>query len=252
MQSMIIDDEAPNRENLHALLHRYCPDVTVVAEAGSIETGVTLLRKHRPELLFLDIQLHGHSGFELLKQLEHIDFEIIFVTAYDQYGIQAIKFSALDYLLKPIDVEELQAAVQKARVKLSQRKTNDRLESLVSYLKSGKETPPVIALPLQEEIRYVPVSDIIRCEASNTYTYFYLQGGEKILVSQTLKEYDSLLRTHGFLRTHQSHLVNPHYVKSWIREDGGLLLLKDTTKIPVSKSHRETVKANLSGRRLGP
>ena len=247
---MIIDDEAPNRENLLGLLQRYCPDITVVAEGGSIETGIMLIQKHCPELLFLDIQLHGRSGFELLKELEQINFEVIFVTAYDQYGIQAVKFSALDYLLKPIDVEELQAAVQKARVKLSRRRTNDRLEYLVSYLKSGKETPPVIALPLQEEIRYIPVGDIIRCEASNTYTHFYLQGGEKILVSQTLKEYDSLLHTHGFLRTHQSHLVNPLYVKSWVREDGGLLLLKDTTKIPISKSHRETVKAGLSGRRL--
>lgn len=247
---MIIDDEAPNRENLHNLLQRYCPDITVVAHAGSIEEGLRLVQKHRPELLFLDIQLHGRSGFELLKQLEQIHFEIIFVTAYDQYGIQAVKFSALDYLLKPIDVEELQAAVQKARVKLSQRKTNDRLEYLVSYLKSGKETPPVIALPLQDEIRYVPVSDIIRCEASNTYTYFYLQGGEKILVSQTLKEYDGLLHSHGFLRTHQSHLVNPGWVKSWIKEDGGSLLLKDATRIPVSKSQREAVKRGLSGRKI--
>ena len=246
MRSMIIDDEAPNRENLCGLLQRYCPDISVVAEAGSIETGLVLIQKHRPELLFLDIQLHGRSGFELLKQLEQINFEIIFVTAYDQYGIQAVKFSALDYLLKPIDVEELRAAVQKAQVKLSQRKTNDRLEYLVSYLKSGKETPPVIALPLQNEIRYVPVNDIIRCEASNTYTCFYLHGGEKILVSQTLKEYVGLLHTHGFLRTHQSHLVNPRYVKSWIREDGGMLLLKDSTRVPVSKSQREMVKRALS------
>lgn len=242
---MIIDDETPNRENLHSLLQRYCPDITVVAEAGSIETGITLIRKHHPELLFLDIQLHGRSGFELLKALEQINFEIIFVTAYDQYGIQAVKFSALDYLLKPIDVEELQAAVQKARLKRSQRNTNDRLEYLVSYLKSGKETPPVIALPLQEEIRYIPVNEIVRCEARNSYTCFYLHSGEKILVSQTLKEYAGLLHAHGFLRTHQSHLVNPHYVKSWIREDGGALLLKDATRVPISKSQRETVKAGL-------
>ena len=250
MRSMIIDDEAPNRENLHSLLLRYCPDIAVVAEAGSIETGAALIQKHQPELLFLDIQLHGRSGFELLKQLDQRNFEIIFVTAYDQYGIQAVKFSALDYLLKPIDVEELQAAVQKARLKLSQRHSNDRLEYLVSYLKSGKETPPVIALPLQDEIRYIPVNEIVRCEASNSYTHFHLKGGEKILVSQTLKEYTGLLHTHGFLRTHQSHLVNPHYVKSWIREDGGALLLKDATRIPVSKSQREGVKAVLGGRKM--
>ena len=248
MRSMVIDDEQANRENLCSLLQRYCPDVAVIAEAHSIETGVLLIQKHQPELLFLDIQLHGRSGFELLKQIGQINFEIIFVTAFDKYGIEAIKFSALDYLLKPIDVEELQAAVQKARIKLLQRKTNDRLEYLVSYLKSGKDSPSVIALPMHGEIRYIPVNDIVRCEASNTYTYFYINTGEKILVSQTLKEYDNMLHKHGFVRTHQSHLVNKDYVRSWIKEDGGLLLLKDATKIPVSKSNRETVKYLLSGK----
>ncbi len=242
MRALIVDDEISNQENLQQLLKTYADDVEVVAVAGDVNEGIAAIQKYRPELVFLDIQLHGRSGFDLLRELNEINFAIIFVTAYDQYGIQAIKFAALDYLLKPIDIDELKTAIDKARNAIMQSKKNGRLEHLLEYLKDEKQASPRIALPMFGETRYVNVNEIIHCEADNTYTRFFLKDGEKVLVSKTLKEYADMLATHGFLRTHQTHLVNLEYVKSWIREDGGSLLLKDNTKIPISKINRTKVK----------
>ncbi|MEI6946802.1 LytTR family DNA-binding domain-containing protein [Paraflavisolibacter sp. H34] len=250
MRVLLVDDEAPNRENLQELLKQYCPEVTVVAEADSVAEGVALIRRHAPELVLLDIRMQDGTGFDLLQQLGQVDFEVIFITAYDQYGIQAVKYAALDYLLKPVDIGELQAAIGKAQVKIGQKQKNERMEYLLDYLNRGREFPSKIALPLFHETLYVDVAEIIRCEANNTYTYFYLSSGEQVLVSQTLKEYELLLEPQGFLRTHQSHLVNIAFVRSWLKEDGGSLLLKDKTRVPVSKLNREKVKAVLR-RQLG-
>lgn len=246
MKAIIVDDELSNRENLQALLQTYAPDVQICAMAESVDGALKAILIHRPQLVFLDIQLHNQSGFDLLKQLGDITFEIIFVTAYDQYGVQAIKFAALDYLLKPIDIDELRSAVDKARRAIQQKQKNERLNYLLDYLKDDKKVTPRIALPLFGETRYVNIPDIIRCEADNTYTKFFLHGGEQILVSKTLKEYADMLAGHGFIRAHQSHLVNMAYIKSWLREDGGSLLLTNATKVPVSKLNREKVKEALA------
>jgi two-component system LytT family response regulator len=247
IKTLIVDDETSNRENLQQLLQVYAPDLHICALSESVGDALQAIILHRPQLVFLDIQLHAQSGFDLLKQLGDIDFEIVFVTAYDQYGIQAIKFAALDYLLKPIDIDELKQAVDKARKAIRQKHKNERLNHLLDYLKDDKKATARITLPMFNETRYVNIPDIIRCEADNTYTKFALAGGEQILVSKTLKEYADMLTGHGFIRAHQSHLINITYVKSWLREDGGSLLLTDNTKIPVSKLNREKVKAALSG-----
>jgi two-component system, LytTR family, response regulator len=242
MKALIVDDEVSNRENLHQLLQMYAPDVNICGVAEDVDQALKAITHQQPELVFLDIQLHNQSGFDLLKQLDKINFEIIFVTAYDQYGIQAIKFAALDYLLKPIDIDELKFAVGKARKAIEVKQKNERLNYLLEYLKDDNQAKPRIALPLFGETRYVNISDIIRCEADNTYTRFLLINNEQVLVSKTLKEYADMLANYGFLRSHQSHLVNIAYIKSWLREDGGSLLLTDGTKIPVSKLNREKVK----------
>lgn len=242
MRALIVDDEISNQENLQQLLKSYANDVRVCAVTGTVNEAATAIKLHRPELLFLDIQLYDQSGFDLLKQLDEINFEIIFVTAYDQYGIQAVKFAALDYLLKPIDIDELAAAVNKARKAVQQKNKNERLGHLLEYLKEENPTSPRIALPLFSETRYVSINDIVHCKADNTYTLFILTNGEQVLVSKTLKEYADMLAGYSFLRTHQSHLVNIDHIKSWLREDGGTLLLKDNTKIPVSKLNRQKVK----------
>lgn len=246
MKALIVDDEGSNRENLQQLLQRYAPDVNVCALAEDVDQALKAITHQQPELVFLDIQLQGQSGFDLLKQVDEINFEIIFVTAYDQYGIQAVKFAALDYLLKPIDIDELTTAISKARKAILLKQKNERLNYLLEYLKDDNHVKARIALPMFGETRYVNINDIVRCEADNTYTRFLLTGGEQIIVSKTLKEYADMLANYGFLRTHQSHLVNMAYIKSWLREDGGSLLLTDHTKIPVSKLNREKVKEGLA------
>lgn len=245
MRAVLIDDEVSNLDNLRALLEKHCPQVTIIATAQSVRDAVDAIEKHSPDLVFLDIQMGEQTGFEVLKLLPTRSFEIIFVTAYDQYGIQAVKFAALDYLLKPIDIEELINAVNKAEHKLATQIQTSQLDFLLQQLKKPEATLSKIALQMQSEIRYVALSEIIRCEADNTYTHFFLSSDEKIMVSKSLKEYADLLRPNGFLRTHQSHLVNPKYVKSWLKEDGGILLLMSGEKIPISKPNKNNVKQAL-------
>jgi two-component system LytT family response regulator len=245
MKVILIDDEISNLENLQTLLQKHCPQVTIMATAQNVNDAVNAIEKHLPHLIFLDIQMGEQTGFDVLKLLPSRNFEVIFVTAYDQYGIQAVKFAALDYLLKPIDIEELKNAVNKAEYKLAAQINTSQLDFLLQQLKKPETSVSTIALQMQSEIRYVALSEIIRCEADNSYTFFFLANSEKILVSKSLKEYADLLRPNGFLRTHQSHLVNAKYVKSWLKEDGGILLLTSGEKIPVSKPNKETVKQAL-------
>lgn len=245
MRAILIDDENSNLENLRILLEKHCPQVTIIATAQSVRDAVDVIEKNVPDLVFLDIQMGNKTGFDVLKLLPMRNFDVIFVTAYDQYGIEAIKFAALDYLLKPIDIEELMHAVKKAERKFTRQIQTSQLDFLLQQLKKPEPTISKIALPMQSEIRYVSLSEIIRCEADNTYTHFFLSNGEKILVSKSLKEYSDLLRPNGFLRTHQSHLVNPKYVKSWLKEDGGILLLISGDKIPISKPNKDIVKQAL-------
>jgi len=242
MRAILVDDEAPNLENLKILLNKNCPDIKVVASVSNIGEALTQINLHRPDLLFLDIQMGKTTGFDLLNQLTEKTFEVVFVTAYDHYGIQAVKFAALDYLLKPVDPEELKAAVEKAEIRIKNKIHGEQLNFLLSQIKKSESTIPKIALPQQHEIRYVSVEDIVRCVADNTYTFFFLANGDKVLISKPLKEYSDLLKPHGFVRAHQSHLVNPKFVKSWLKEDGGTLLMESGDKIPVSKPNREMVK----------
>jgi two-component system LytT family response regulator len=246
MQTIIIDDEYANQENLQFLLARHCPEVTIVGVANTIEEAKLQINHHHPDLLFLDIQMGRKSGFDLLRSIEDKSFEVIFVTAFDQYGIQAIKFAALDYLLKPVDIDELKNAVKKAEHKLASKIQHNQINFLLQQLQKHEPSIAKIALPQLNEIRYVVISDIIRCVADNTYTYFHLVDGELLLISKPLKEYADLLKPHGFIRVHQSHLVNPKYVKSWLKEDGGILLFNNGIKVPVSKPNREYVKSILS------
>jgi len=246
IRSIIIDDEPNNIENLQILLNKYCPEINILATAINADSGIEAIRTYQPDLVFLDIQMPGKSGFDLLKAFTSINFEIIFITAYDQYGIQAIKFSALDYLLKPVNINELKLAVEKARLKIIAKQKDYNIANLLEYTKAGNKEIPKIALPTLQEIMYVRVDNIIRCEASNNYTLFYLQNGEKVLVCKTLKEFAELLTPHNFIRTHQSHLVNLLFVKSFLREDGGALFLNDQTKVPISRQNRDMVKEKLN------
>ncbi|MDR6784638.1 two-component system LytT family response regulator [Pedobacter africanus] len=246
MKTLIIDDEQSNVENLSNLIREYCPRLTLVGTANNVSQALQQIAAQQPDLLLLDIHMGKETGFDLLRLLPTKDFEVIFVTAFNEYGIDAIKFAAVDYLLKPVDIAELVLAVNKAEEKIATKQTAQQLNFLLNHLKSTGTAPAKIALPQLHEIRYVSVSDIIRCEADNSYTHFFLSSFEKILVSKSLKEYAEMLTSAGFLRTHQSHLVNKIFIKSWIKEDGGMLLLNNGDKIPVSRPNKTAVQAALN------
>ena len=243
LSCVIIDDEQNNILNLQLLLQRRCGDIKILSTAANADDGEAAIRQHKPDVVFLDIQMPGKNGFQLLQSLPRLDFEIIFVTAYDQYGIQAVKFAALDYLLKPIKTEELQNAVNKAGEKSLAKKQNAQLQNLIHILKhnSSKEDQR-IALPSFKETRFVKTGSIIRCESINNYTTFYLSNAEKIMVSKPIYEYEELLADYGFIRCHQSHLVNKKFIKSWLKKEGDLLLLEEGTEVPVSRQKKEMVK----------
>ena len=242
MNAVLIDDERNNLNNLEKLLSDCCPEVKVLATAINAEQGKNIILRHRPDLVFLDIQMPGQSGFDLLRSLTKYDFEIIFVTAYDHYGIQAVKFAAVDYLLKPIHVDELREAVRKAAIKSQHKKQNLLLENLIHLLQPRQHKEEHrIALTTQAETRFVFTRQIVRCESDNNYSSFFLEGGEKLVVSRPIHEYEKLLRDYGFIRCHQSHLVNKKYVKSWVKKEGGYLLLENGAQIPVSRNKKDSV-----------
>lgn len=243
IKAVIIDDEPINIINLQRLLQQYCPTVLVVQTATSADEGAEVIRRQQPDLVFLDIQMPDKSGLDLLKSLPAPEFELILVTAYDQYGIQAVKFSAIDYLLKPVNVEELQTAVEKAGIRIIEKQQHQRLHNLLHLLRQGPQRDEHrLALPSLKETRFVYTKEIIRCESSNSYTTFYLDNGEKLIVSVSIYEYDEMLTPYGFIRCHQSHLVNSRFVKSMVKESGGYLLLHDSTQIPVSRYKKDFVR----------
>lgn len=240
IKAILVDDEQNNLVNLGQLLKTYCPGVEVVATAADAAAGRNAILQHQPDLVFLDIQMPGKSGFDLLRELHQYDFEVIFVTAFDQYAIQAVRFAAVDYLLKPVNIDELQAAVSRALAKRSEKKKNLQLENLLQLLQEQKEDHR-IALATIKETRFIRTTDIVRCESSNNYTIFFLSNGEKLTASRPIFEYEELLKSYGFIRCHQSHLVNRKYVKSWVKEDGGYLLMDNGHQVPVSKNKKDMV-----------
>lgn len=243
IHSVIIDDEQNNIDNLRILLQKHCPGIIICATAPNATEGEKLISLHHPEIIFLDIQMPGQNGFDLLKSLPTHNFEVIFVTAYDQYGIQAVKFSAVDYLLKPVVIDELKLAVKKATDRIVNKKQNLKLENLISVLqKEHNKEDHRIAISTHKETRFVNTQSIIRCESSNNYTTFYLENGEKLLVSKPIYEYEEILSDYGFIRCHQSHLINKKYIRSLVKEDGGYLLLNDRTQLPISKNKKEFVR----------
>lgn len=237
MKAIIIEDEISGIKSLSSLLERYCPEVELAGTAMEVEKGVELIREIQPDLVFLDIQLREGTAFEILKRIENLNFQVVFITAFSQYAIKAIKFNALDYLLKPIDVDELKAAVSKAQVRAKGNQENPQLKNLVQNQAEAQDDP-LLTLPTAESLEFIRISEIIRCKAEGAYTSFYLQDGRQILVSKHIKVYESLLDEHTFYRPHQSHLINRQYLQRFIKGDGGYLLMTDGSSIPVSKHRR--------------
>ncbi|HKH60834.1 MAG TPA: LytTR family DNA-binding domain-containing protein [Flavitalea sp.] len=239
IRAVVIEDEEHSRKMLMAMLHEHCQVITVVASADSVRTGVTAISEQRPELVFLDIELQSETSFEILEKLPEINFELIFTTAFDHYALKAIKFCAIDYLLKPIDLGELRIAVAKAEKRLNRAYLNKNLEVLVHNMKSGSQSNHRIALSTLEGLLFVNVSDIIYCESSGPYTRFVFKQADDIVTSRHLKEYEELLSGYEFFRIHKSYLVNLQEIKKYIRGEGGQLIMSNGAALNVSKQRKE-------------
>ncbi len=244
LKGVIIDDEDKARQNLKNIIENHCPQLDIVGEADNVKKGQSIISKKRPDVVFLDIKMQGETGFDLLKKIHHIDFEIIFVTAYDEYAIKAIRFAALDYLLKPIDIEKLQAAIRRVKDK-KQNTTYDKFSHLMEQLQQETSFRK-IALPTMKGQKFVELDDIIRCEAEDNYTRFFLKGGKEVLVSKTIKHFESLLKEHHFFRVHQSHLVNLKFVKEYIKKEGGYIKMADGSEVLLSRRRKKPFLQKLS------
>ena len=239
IKTIIIDDEQDGRLVLESLLKTYCPNIKIVALCESSEEGIKAINETKPDLVFLDVEMPKTNGFSMLQKLPQIDFDIIFVTAYDQYALNAIKFSALDYLVKPVDVEELKISVAKYQ-KNQESKDNKRANFfLENHTNDGKLFNQMV-LPVRDGYIFVEIDDIVRFEGDGNYTHVIFKNGSKQLVAKTLKEFELNLNQHSFARVHKSHLVNLKYIRKYTRGDGGTLLMSDNSEIEVSRRNKES------------
>jgi two-component system LytT family response regulator len=241
IKAIIVDDEQRSRDALNGLIERYCPEVFIIAQANGCQDGIEKAQKFNPDLVFLDIQMPDGSGFNFLEAFEKFNFEVIFTTAHDQYAIKAIRYSALDYLLKPIDPDELKAAVRKFMQKQDKGQINNNIKVLLENLKNPSNESKKIILSTSEGMHIVSTDDIIRCESDDYYTKFFFLNATSILISKTLKQNEAILSDFNFIRPHKSHLINIKYIKSYLKVDGGYILMTDGSKIPVSRRKRESI-----------
>ncbi len=245
LTATIVDDEPDCCESLVILLERYCPEVKVLDICHSGETAIQSIKEHKPDILFLDIEMPFMNGFEMLQKLEDINFELIFTTSYDQYAIKAIRFSALDYLLKPVDSEELQKAVQKAAQR-NQHPLPQQLDMLLQKLKHPAIPINKIAIPTMEGFQLIPAEAIISCEADSNYTHLFLKDKRRIIASRNLKQVEEILEDYPFVRVHHSHIVNINEVDKYIKGEGGYLIMSDGSSINVSRNRKEFLSKKLS------
>lgn len=240
IRCVIVEDEEMARKVLKSLLAQYCKDVMVCAEAGDVESGKSMIEAFRPDLVFLDIEMPGGSGFKLLSSIDNIDFEVVFTTAYEQFAIKAIRHAALDYLLKPIDPKELVAAVEKVKESKYKKTLKKQYDSLLKNIDPEQLVVRKISISTTDKIHLIEVDNIIRCESDNYYSILYFKNGTNLMVSKTLKEMEQKLEEYDFVRTHKSHLVNIRCIMNFIKDEM-VVLLSDGTKVPVSKRKKEKI-----------
>lgn len=241
IKAILVDDELHGLETLNILLSEYCPEVKVMEKCSSAKKALDAIEKTKPDLVFLDIEMPVMNGFELLEQFEQIPFSVIFTTSYDQYAIKAIRFSALDYLLKPVDPRELITAVHKVN-RQKNPPSNEQLQMLMNQLQHKESRFTKIAVPTTEGFELIPADDVVRCEADDNYTHLFLKNKTKIIASRTLKEMEEQFKEFSyFLRVHHSYIVNLNEVVKYVRGEGGYLVMTDGSTVNVSRSRKETL-----------
>jgi two-component system LytT family response regulator len=246
LKTLIVDDEPDAVDFISSIISEYCPTLEVVDRAYNVAQAADAIRRTRPDLLFLDVEMPNGTGFDLLAQFPDKDFEVIFITAFNHYAIKAIRFSAIDYILKPININEFIEAVGKVTAKRLERssKGNEGLQVLMENLRTA--LPSRLAIPTADGMEYLNPKDVVRIEADRSYTWFYLNGGRKILVSKHLKEFQELLGDRYFFRSHNSYLVNLKFVKKYIRRDGGCIEMNDGAIIPLSRNRKDIFLAQMA------
>jgi two-component system, LytTR family, response regulator len=245
LATLIVDDEPDAVNFISSIIREYCPQLEIIGTAASANEGVKIILERQPELVFLDVEMPYGSGFDLLARFPEKTFDVIFITAFNHYAIKAIKFSAVDYMLKPININEFIEAVEKVlhkRLSISNRNTN--YSALLENLRSP--VPSKLAIPTSDGMEYLKTDEIIRIEADRSYSWFFLKDKRKILVSKNLKEYQELLSDRHFFRPHNSHLINLEHVKKYIRHEGGAIEMDDGYQVPLSKPRREFFLAQMS------
>ena len=237
IRAIIIEDEKSCSDSLKNILHNNAQDIEIVAESDNVITSVELIQKLRPDLLFLDINLTDGLGFEVLNRTNYCEFRVIFLTAHDNYAITAFRYNALDYLLKPIDADQVLQAIERVRRQPTFFSAfEERFQALLTNTQHERKK---IALPTLEGITMLNINDIVHCSSEGSYTSFFTINGKRIVVSRPIKEYDELLSPYNFFRTHKSHLVNLNYVEQFLREDGGVLIMTDSSRIEVSRRRKD-------------
>ncbi len=240
-KTVLIDDESSGRDILSSLLKKISPDITVVAEAGNVEDAIHAIDKHHPDLVFLDVEMPTGSGFDVLEGIQSNSFEVIFITAFQEYAVEAFKYSAVDYLLKPINKDDLSKAVQKAIKQLELKSQDERVHFLLETLRSKSDMPKKIMLPTNDGFQLFHIDDISRCQSEGNYTRFFKTDGKTELVSKTMKEYESLLSQHGFFRIHRSHIINLKHIVRYIKGKGGEVVMSDGAVLDVSREKKDSL-----------
>ena len=241
LKAIIVEDEEASRETLANYLNRYCPDVNLVATADSVKEGLSAIKEHQPDIVFLDVEMPYGNGFDLLDQVEDITFATVFVTAFSNYAIKALNLSASYYILKPVDIDELISAVDK--IKEEKTKDNHHFYSkvLVENLNTVDKLEHKIVLPQMNGFEVIRVKDVIRVQANDNFSDFHMVDGTRKVICRTLKHYEELLLDFNFMRVHKSHLVNLHYVRRYIKGKGGQLMMSDNSEVDVSPSKKKTL-----------
>jgi len=234
---LIIDDEKRTRDLIAKMIESFDVSLSISTEGSSVESGILAIERLKPQIVLLDIQLPDGNGFDVLKGAKNKDFDVIFITAHEEHAIRAIKFSALDYILKPVDPDELLSAINKAIEKVQNKKSSISFDTLQHNVTN--QTKRRLVLKTLESVHVVELDSIVRCEADRNYTTFFLENGNKIFVSKTLKEYELLLSNYNFIRVQQSHLLNIDFVDRYDKVDGGSVVMKDGSHIPLSPSKRD-------------
>ena len=239
LKAILVDDEELALDNLKLLVQEFCPQIHILAAVNNIADALKVIEEENLDILFLDIKINKDTGFDLLKNIGKINFEIIFITAYSEYALEAIKFSAIDYLLKPIDIEELKTAVKRVENKMSKRNLNEQIEVLLANFKRENKDGLKIALPSADGLIFISLENILICEAQSNYTKFYLKDNKTYLVAKTLKEYEALLCKYHFCRIHHTFIVNVNEIKKYVRGDGGYVIMNNDMSVDVSKRKKD-------------